>query len=208
MERRRGESPVRDIPCYAMDANGTLTGTSWHVVVRHAAGGRSRPRMSLRRVVCAVTAAGLVLSGCGGSGSSAAGTSSRAAFRQAFVAAQPTLRSIAAGLVAATAAGEIGAGRSVTAKQATRRSALAAAAEQEASRLEQLAPPPRYNTELRALGSTLNAAAVDLGAMSTAVAGREAAAVTRAARSVRADAADVRSTEARVAGSLGLASGS
>jgi hypothetical protein len=164
--------------------------------------------MSRRWVAGAVAAAGVVLAGCGSGGSGSAPILSQTSFRHAYVAAQPALQSISAGLTAAAASSGVRAGRAGAAAQSDRRTALAAHAEQEASALEQLGPPPRYNTEVRDISSALNLSASNLDAMSSAVAARDARAVTGAAASLRADAVDVRTVAARLAGSLGLAASS
>ena len=171
------------------------------------AGGDPQRGMSRRWVAGAVAAAGVVLAGCGSGGSGSAGNVSRTGFRHAYAAAEPTLRSISAGLAAA-ASSDLRAGRAGATAQSDRRSALASAAVQEAGMLGRLGPPPRYNTELRDISTALSVSADDLGAMSIAVADRDPRAQAAAAGSLREDAANVSTAAARLAGSLGLAPGS
>lgn len=156
----------------------------------------------------AVAAAAVLLAGCGSgasAGSGSAGLLSQTRFRHAYVTAESTLRSISAALAAAGASSHVRAGGPGAGAHAAGRAALATRAEQEASALEQLGPPPRYNTEVRDIASALNVSASDLDAMSTAVAARDVRAVTGAAGSLRADAVDIRIAAARLAGSLGRA---
>src|ERR1022692_4652771 len=99
--------------------------------------------MTNRRLACAAAAVGLALAGCG-SGSSSDGTSSLRAFRSSFAAAKRQLDSISDDLRSAITH----AGTKADAQLAPTFSALASRAEQEASALEQLYPPTRYNTRL------------------------------------------------------------
>ena len=158
--------------------------------------------MNRRALACALALAGLAAGGCGG-GSAAGGTSGAGSFRHAFAAAQPQLHSIVTGLDAAAATV---AARS-TAGLADRLNALAGRAQQEASTLEQLGPPPRYNTRLRDVGAALNAAAAELDSAYGAATGHSAAAARAAAAAVRADAAAVGSTATAVATVLSLPTG-
>lgn len=141
------------------------------------------------------------LAGCGSRGPS--GTSSLSAFKSSFSADKPQLRSVAVALDAAIAqvAGKPGA------QSATQLSALASRAQQQASALEALNPPTRFNTELRALGSALEVTAADLGQISAGASQHNARASRSAVEALRTDAANVHSTETRVSQSLGLPPG-
>jgi hypothetical protein len=138
----------------------------------------------------------MVLTGCGGG-------SSAGAFRGSYAAAEPGLRSIEAGLEAAAASAR----GPVDRQAANRLQTLAARASQEGITLVDLNHPSRYNTRLRALGSTLEATARDLGNITAAASAHRLAAKAAATRALGVDAADVSSAGALMAGSLGLSAG-
>lgn len=152
--------------------------------------------MSRYRPACALVALGVILGGCGASGSSSA-------FRSSYAAAEPGLRSIEVALEGAVTSAR----ESFDAQLTSRWQALAARAAQEGTALVGLDHPPRYNTRLRALGSTLEAAARDLGGMTAAAASHSPAATAAATRALQTDAAQVSAVEATLAGSLGLPGG-
>ncbi len=154
------------------------------------------------RLVCASVASALVVAGCGSSSSSGA-TSSLGAFTSSFSAARPELHSISVELSSAITE----AARNTGAQSATRFSDLAERAAQEASALEALNPPARFNTELRALGSALEVTSADLSQMASAATQHDHAAAEATTGSLRQDAANLKGTEMRVSGSLGLPAG-
>jgi ABC-type glycerol-3-phosphate transport system substrate-binding protein len=157
--------------------------------------------MTNRRLACAAAAVGLALAGCGSSSSD--GTSSLRAFRSSFAAAKRQLDSISVDLHSAITH----AGRKTDAQLAPTLSALASRAEKEASALEQLYPPTRYNTRLRALGSALDAVGVNLSNLSAAAAEHNRPAAESATKALRADAATLKLADATVSKSLGLPAG-
>jgi hypothetical protein len=163
------------------------------------------PLTTRRGLACAVVLAGvtaLAAGGCGG-GSAATGTSSASSFRHAFAAADKQLRPIVVALDAAAVT--VNARR--TNGLAERLNGLAAQAQQQASALEQLGPPPRYNTALRDIGAALNGAAADLTIYAADAGGRDPGAARVAAARMRSDAAAISSTGNRLAMALGLPAG-
>jgi hypothetical protein len=145
------------------------------------------------RSACAAAAAGLILAGCG--------TASReAAFRSGYLAARPRVQAIIAQVrsTAATAAGRLDV---LLAGQFTK---LGSRSASEAYAVAALAPPVRYNTRVRDLGSALLRTAEDLDHLATATAQQNTRAVATVIRALRSDARTVRLTEVAVADALGL----
>jgi uncharacterized protein YukE len=158
--------------------------------------------MTTRSLACAAAAVGLALAGCGSSGSGT-GTSSLSAFRSSFAVAKRQLDALGVDLDSAVTH----AGQKTDAELASQVSTLASRAEREASALESLNPPTRYNTALRALASALDTVGGDLSSIATAAAGHNAPAARSATKALLADAADVKLADARVSKALGLSAG-
>jgi hypothetical protein len=154
-----------------------------------------------RRLACAA-ALSLALVGCDSAGPSP-GTSSLRVFRSHFSAAEVQLHLISADLESAITHAETATDAQVTPAF----SALASRVEHESGALEQLNPPARYNTRLRALASALDAVASDLGEISAAAAAHDARGARSATKALRQDAGNVKSAEITVSESPGVRGG-
>jgi hypothetical protein len=155
--------------------------------------------MTARRRTGLTAAAGLALVACGGT----APSNNPAPLRAAFSAQRARVN----GIVTELGTTLTRAGPRPDALLSDEFSALGARAEQEASVIDGLGHPPRYNTRLRDLDHALVAIANGLGDLSRAATEQQTAAARTEISALRRDGAQVRGTESTLARALALSSG-